>query len=162
MAAAVSLPAGHANEDLTVHGEEFALIQPGEYTVQYCRHDTAVVFGVPKVFVRFKIVDIGKHLGMELVRPFRARELKGKPRRNGGFALGRRSELFLVLCRLYEQAKIRPDRVSLRDLKNVTLRVKVRTVDKDYRQRPLPEMVKYSVIGEILGIDAGSFLLEGD
>lgn len=151
----VKRPSDIALDDVIFEDEAYPLIPPGEYSVQYRRHETAMVFGTPKVFVRFQVVEPGKCLGVELFRPFRAKALIGKPGRNGRFKLGRRSELFLELCRVYERRRIRPDRVSLRDLSNMILRVSVRTVDKDYRQRPLPEMAQYSVVGEIIDVEVG-------
>ena len=113
------------------------------------------MFNTPKVFVHFEIVDLGPHHGLKLYRVFRVSELIGKPGRNGRFKLKKRSDLFLELCRLYQNQRVRPDRISLRDLKGLILNVMVRTVTKDYRQKVLPEMLKYSVIGDVRGIEAG-------
>jgi hypothetical protein len=65
-----------------------------------------------------------------LFAAYRASELIGKPGKNGRFKLKRRSELYLTLCWLYQERKLRPDRMSLRDLKRLVLRVTVRTVAK--------------------------------
>lgn len=152
---AVAKPVELELDDILIEGGALPLVPPGEYSAQYIRHETKMVFGTPKVFIWFKIVEPGQAFGKDLYRPFRVKALVGKPGRNGRIKLGRQSELFLVLCQLYEHRQMRPDRISLRDLQNVILRVKVRTVDRDYKQRPRPEMTKYSVVGDILGVDVG-------
>lgn len=142
-------------EDIVVEELDTFLIPEGQYQVTYQYHETKVVFNTPKVFVHFKITDLGPHHGIKLFRAFRVNELIGKPGRGGRFKLKKRSDLFLMLCHLYQNQNIRPDRISLRDLKGLILNVMVRTVGKDYKQKILPEILKYSVIGDIQGIEAG-------
>ena len=48
--------------------------------------------------------------------------------------------------------------MSLRDLKRRVLRVAVRTVTKDYKQRPLPDCELYSVVDAIKGIEVGEII----
>jgi hypothetical protein len=45
----------------------------------------------------------------------------------------------------------RPDRISLLGLKHSVLQVRTRTVTSDYRQEPLPENLRYSVVSDVLG-----------
>ena len=66
-----------------------------------------------------------------------------------------RSQLFLDLVGLFDR-KVRRDRISLACLKTVLLRVRVRTVSKDYKQRPLPESIRYSVISDLIAVEAGT------
>ena len=135
------------------------LIPEGEYLITYKYHETATVFTTSKVFAYFDIVEQGPHLGIRLYRPFRVRELIGKPRKNGRFKLGKRHELFLELCRLDERGiRLRPDRLSLHVLKNTVIRATIRTVTTDYKQRPLPKRLRYSVIGEFKGVEVGTVL----
>jgi hypothetical protein len=142
-------------DDIVVESLDTSLIPEGQYKVAYQYHETKVVFNTPKVFVNFIVVDLGPYHGLKLFRAFRVNELIGKPSRNGRFKLKKRSDLLLMLCHLYENQRIRPDRISLRDLKGLVLNVMVRTVTKDYRQKTLPEILKYSVIGDVRGIEAG-------
>ncbi len=58
-----------------------------------------------------------------------------------------------MLCRISAEKKFRTDRVSFAVLKNKVLKVKVRTVTTDYRQRPLDDMDEYSVIDDIISIE---------
>jgi hypothetical protein len=143
-------------DDVLVDGDDWPSIPDGSYLAQYIHHDTCEVFQTAKVFVHFRIVEPGPFSGVCLYRAFRASGLIGKPGRNGRFRLKKRSELYLTLCWLHEGRKLRPDRVSLRDLRDVMLRVTTRTVFRDYKQRPLPEMLRYSVVDEIQGIEVGS------
>lgn len=105
--------------------------------------------------MHFELVEPGEHYGKQLYRPYRAKELIGKAGKNGRFKLVPRSEWYLMVCRLYEP-QIRPDRISLRRLKNVLIRVSVRTVRKDYKQRPLLACLHYSVVDELVCIEAGN------
>ena len=142
--------------EIVVEDVDQPLIPAGDYQAKYLRHETALVFGkTSKVYVHFEIVDPGQHNGTKLYRAFRVTALIGKPRRNGRFKLKRRSDLFLTLCRLFD-GKHRPDQVSLTRLRNLVLKISVRTVTKDYNQRPLPEMLHYSVVDEIKEIVAGN------
>lgn len=142
--------------DIVVESFGGPLIEPGEYEVQYTHHETHVAFGTPKVFVHFQIVSLGPAHGIQLYRACRVSELIGKPGKNGRFKLKKRNELLLELCRLYQKEGLRPDRVSLRLLKKIILKVKVRTVTRDYRQKPLPVMMHYSVIGDFISIESGT------
>lgn len=134
--------------------DDAPLIPPGKYLVRYLRHETAVMFTSPKVFLHFRIVD-GPYSGIPLYAAFRVRGLRGRPRKNGQFALGRSSELFRQYVRL-TGTRARPDRIALSHLANCVVRVSVRTVERDFRQRALPEACQYSVISDLLTIEAGT------
>ncbi len=142
-------------DDGLVEGTFWPLLPEAEYLATYTHHDTKWVFNTAKVFVHFKVVEPGEHYGRRIYRPYRAKALIGKPGKNGRFKLVPRSELFLTMCRL-DEGKQRPDRISLRRLQNVLIRITVRTVTKDYKQRPLPESLLYSVVDELLFVEAGS------
>ncbi len=140
-------------DDVLIDGHTWPLLPEGEYLVAYTHHETALVFRTPKVFVHFRIVEPGPYFDTRLFRAYRTAESIGQLGKNGRFKLKPRSELYLTMCWLYQAQKIRPDRVSLRDLKQLRLRATVRTVNKDYKQRPLPENLHYSVLDEIKGIE---------
>jgi hypothetical protein len=83
----------------------------------------------------------------------RVKRLTSKPGRNGSFRLAKGSDLYITLCRLTAE-KLRPDRISLRELlRGHVLVVKVRSVKVDYRQRPLPPALHYSVVDDLIGTD---------
>lgn len=141
--------------DIEVEPLNGLLIDEGTYEVRYLYHETKVIFNTAKVFVNFEIVEPGPYFGKKLFRAFRVSELIGRPGKNGRFKLKKRSELLMEILRLFELQGLRPDRISLKPLKNVTIKVKVRTVNKDYKQRELPGPLKYSVVGDFIKIEAG-------
>jgi len=57
-------------------------------------------------------------------------------------------ELYGTLARLLG-VRSRTDRVTLRPLRTMLFRVRLRTVTTDYKQRPLPEHRRYSTIDAI-------------
>jgi hypothetical protein len=144
------------DESLELDGEIPPLIPEGEYVVRYIKYDTHYMFGGLKLFVHFEIIDPGPHCGIKVYRAYRVVDAggkKGKGRRR--FKVRPRSQLFLDLVGLFDR-KLRRDRISLACLKTVLLRVRVRTVSKDYKQRPLPESIRYSVISDLIAIEAGT------
>jgi hypothetical protein len=143
----------HRDEGIVIV-DDAPLIPPGEYLVTYLRHETAVMFTRPKAFVHFRIVD-GPYAGVPVYGAFRVKQLRGRPRKQGQFTLGRSSELFRQYARL-TGGRERPDRIALSNLKNCVLRVRVRTVDHDFRQRTLPESCQYSIVGDLLSVEAGA------
>lgn len=131
------------------------LLPEGQYSVSYTHHETAFVYGAPKVFVHFDVVEPGYH-GKKLYRAYRLKGLIGKPSRFGRFKVGPRSEIYLALAQLLAGEGFRRDRISLRPLKGLVLKATVRTVKTDHRQRKTNETQFYSVIGDLLSIEAGT------
>ena len=95
---------GHVDEDdgaMAVVG--FRPILPdGVYEARFVEHQTAIVFGSPKIFLWFQIVESGPYFETKLFRAFRVRALKGKPSRNGRFVAGVRGELYPLLTELLD------------------------------------------------------------
>jgi hypothetical protein len=141
-------------DDGIVEGDQWPLVPHGIYVARLVRHETAIAFKTPKVYLHFELIG-PTHQGARLYAAYRVRELVGARGKGGRFKLGRRSELFVQVARLHDRT-LRLDRVSLRALRQCLLQVRVRTVATDYRQRPLPEALRYSVIAELLGLEAGS------
>jgi len=129
-------------------------IPAGEYVASFSHYETKRIFKTPKLFLHFEVIGPGPYCGTKLYCVFRASSLVGKEGKNGRFRVRTRSELFLTLCRLQPDT-FRPDRISLRGFKGALFRVRVRTVEKDYLQRALPEFLRYSVVDSILSIEAG-------
>ena len=127
-------------------------VPDGEYQAVMLGHNTAYIFRTAKVFLRFQIIDTGPHFGVELFKAYRVAKLRSKPGPNGQISLRPNNELFVDIVRLLH-IRQRPDRVSLHDLKNRGWKIKTRTVTTDYKQRPLPEWLHYSVVDRI--IEAG-------
>lgn len=131
-----------------------ALIPPGEYQATYVKHETAFIYKTAKVFVHFRIYG-GDYDGMKLFRAYRVHDLRGRPRKNGSFRLKHSQALYRQFVRMTVSGRERPDRISLMRLRGCLIRVSVRTVQKDSRQRELPEALQYSVVDEMLAMEAG-------
>lgn len=139
----------HDGWDVELIEDNRPLLPDGRYEAAYLGHETAFVFQNAKVFLRFRIVTPGTYFGLEVFRAYRATKLVGKPCKNGKFKLRRGSDLFTDVARLLD-VKARPDRLSLQFLKHQVWLIKTRTVAVDYKQRPLPDWARYSVVDEIL------------
>lgn len=145
------VPDGECEVD---YGRACPTIPDAEYRAVFTHHETAISFSTPKVFLWFRLVDPGPHFDKLIYAVYRARGLKGKPRKHGSFAVRSNGELFVSVCKVLSE-RGRPDRFSLQPLKNKVLRVKTRTVKRDYRQREIPEARRYSVVDALIGCDTG-------
>lgn len=141
--------------DIEVAESAHPRIVDGDFEAVFVRHETALLFKTGKVFLWFRIVAPGPHFGVEICRPYRCREIIGRPGKGGRFKLNRGSDLFKDLARLLDVAR-RPDRISLHDLRGPVWVIRTRTVDHDHRQRPIPEAARYSVVSEILHAAVGA------
>lgn len=128
-------------------------IPDGEYQAHLVFHETAFAFKAPKVYLWFKLIEFGEHFEKLVYRPYRVKQLKGNPGRNGRFVLSKGGDLLKMVLRVLPYGPNRPDRVSLLDLRNRVIRIRTRTVKTDYRQRPLHEALWYSVVDEVLRIE---------
>lgn len=137
--------------DFKVDPESHVRIPDGDYLCKYLGHDTGFLFNSGKVFLRFEVFD-GAHTGARLYKPYRVKKLIGRPAKGGRFELGRASELLRDVVRLND-LKVRPDRLSLHFLIRSLWNVRTRTVEKDYKQRPILEPLRYSVVDQI--VEAG-------
>ena len=126
-------------------------IPEGVYQGVFVRQEMAVVFKCPKIFVYFRITELGQHHGVELFRAYRV-NTQPRPGKSPKLILKPRSELLRMIQRLSGE-KVRRDRASLSTLRGKLLKITVRTVTKDYRQRDLPEYDQYSVIEDITCFD---------
>ncbi|MFN0317146.1 MAG: hypothetical protein ACKVQA_19165 [Burkholderiales bacterium] len=120
--------------------------------------DVKVVFQTLKAFLKFRIVG-GAHEGVHLFRAYRVKGhiLVGKGPGSGPRPkLKRSGDLFKMLCRVLNLPRNTKTRhVSYKELKDKLCQIETRTVTKDSKQRPLGESERYSVIKEILNIEAG-------
>lgn len=143
--------------EVSVEGDAWPLLPVGEYTARLTGHATVIAYRTPRVYLYFTVADPGEHFGSKLFAAYRVRRLGGKdrrPRKDGSFVLARGSNLYRELCNLTPDNP-RPDRISLRGLRKALLRVRVRTVTRDHRPRPLARALQYSIVDEILGIEVG-------
>lgn len=124
------------------------LIPDGVYEAKFLWHETANVFGTPKVFLHFEIVQAGPYFGLRLFRAFRVRKLVGRPGKGSKFAAHAGGDLFAVMTTLLD-LKLRQDRISFAALTQMLFRVSTRTVTHNQRQRAIPEAARYSVVDRI-------------
>lgn len=134
------------------------LIPDAVYTAICSGCDVKQVFQTLKVFLRFRISE-GPHEGVELFRAYRVqgRIIPGKGPGSGPRPrLKRSGDLYKMLCRVLNLPRnTKAHRVSHKELNGKLCRVHTRTVTKDHRQKPLPEHERYSVVDEVLTIEAG-------
>lgn len=146
------VPLAAPADEIKVELNDRPLIPEGTYEAAYLHHETARSFGrAPKVYVWFRITRVGSTHGTKLFKAYNVKSINGKPRRNGGFTVGRHYTLLIDLARVLG-LKQRPDRLSLASLQPHVLRITVRTVRTNYRQEPLPEFLHYSVIDRLEAI----------
>ena len=73
------------DEAIVDFSDQPPLLAEGVYQARLLHHETAMVFGTPKVFLVFEIVDPGQALGARVYRPYRVQAFRGKPCRRGSF-----------------------------------------------------------------------------
>ncbi|MFA7666367.1 MAG: hypothetical protein WCY32_09635 [Burkholderiaceae bacterium] len=145
----ISGPVGRDQWDIQVDtSATLDRVPDGAYVARYVEHETLFLFNSGKVVLRFEIAD-GDLAGTRLIKPYRVKKLLSRPKKGGRFTLGRSSELLRDMVRL-SGMKTRPDRISLEMLRRQLWRVRTRTVTTDYKQRPIPEPLRYSVVAEIV------------
>jgi hypothetical protein len=140
-------PSDGREEEILVEGYK-PVVPDGSYEARFIGHETAIVFGSPKVFLHFQIVQPGPYMDTRLFRAYRVRRLTGKAGRGGRFVAHPQGDLFRIIAKLLD-VKLRKDRISLTALRTMLFRVTTRTVTRNHRQQPMPEPVRYSVIDAI-------------
>lgn len=122
-------------------------VPEGWYEAKFTGWYTAIMFSgsAHKVFLRFQILDPGPNI--TLVRPYRARQVITRGER-GKFTLDGGGDLYRMLVRVLDE-KQRRDRITFLRLKQIPLRIKVRTVRTDRLRQPLAEGAWYSVVEEV-------------
>jgi len=129
------------------------LIDPGRYRLKFEFCETRMIFGHAKIALRFTIADFGQFFGTPMTRWYNARRLIGRASRNGNFALsGKRSDLFIEHCELFDMRIPRLDRVPMSAFNNTYILAEVETVTKRHDQRSLPEQAQYSIVRRLLKV----------
>ena len=128
------------DDELAIEGGAPILIPEGEYDAKVIRTHKLTKFNRLMLQMRFEIVSMDQFNGTVLEAWL--------PLGDGG-KLGRGSKLVRWYLTLEEWG--RKDRVSLKAFRHRLLRVAVRTVAKDYRQKSLPQTLQYSVVEDVLG-----------
>lgn len=142
-----------AADDGLLVGQDWPLIPDAEYFATCTGWETVNIFRSAKLFLHFQIIS-GPHTGRRIFMPFAVAALIGKPGSGGRFKMARRSKLALALGRLTGE-RLRGDRVSLQWLTHCVFKVRTRTIKRDFQQRELAPALRYTVVDEILTIEAG-------
>tara|TARA_R110000796_G_scaffold245296_2_gene369452 strand:+ start:129 stop:698 length:570 start_codon:yes stop_codon:yes gene_type:complete len=145
------------NTSIEVVGDKQPLVERSVYEFSY--HSTwsgHLYGGAPKLMIVFRIVTLCSDLDKKLCRCYNLKTLNKK---RGDFAVGRRSDFYYEYVKLFGVEPKNTHRISMTPFKNVIIKASVRTVDTDYKQRPLPEPMRYSIIRELLSVEAGGINL---
>jgi hypothetical protein len=137
-----------------IWGQELPLIPEGIYDLSYCDYSTCLMLGKnPKVVINFQIMDFGDQFLKIIPKYYGVKKLSGKPRKNGGFMVGRKSKFLRDFLTLFPgQSVKRVDRIPMSRFQGVIIKGKVKTVVKGFDQRKIPEPLQYSVIEDLLKI----------
>lgn len=151
MADVVTLPASPLPSELFK-----PKIKAGTYRLKFDYFETATMYNHPKLVLHFTITDYGDAFEVPLQRFYNVANLKGKPQRNGRFKVTKGGDFLLEYLTLFPvNIPSRLDRINMEIFKGKTIVGKVKTVKKNNRQRDLPEVMQYSVIEQLTGIDTG-------
>lgn len=132
---------------------EWPRIEEPRQQAVFLGHSTNPLFE-GKVYLLFRIYG-GPHDGV-LIYMGKNADLKGKMGWGCEFRLGKRRDLFAQLRGLGFPGLKPGKRVNLAPLCAVVLDVELGLVEKDMKQRPIPEEHRYSVVRRIVSVDAGS------
>ncbi|MEP6608811.1 MAG: hypothetical protein ABJA83_09040 [Burkholderiaceae bacterium] len=138
------------DDDDVVGVEGFKPLLPADawFEAKLAGWRTAILFNCPKVFWKFEIVSPSEWNGARVFRAFRVRKLVGRPSPQGKFVAAAGGDLYQTLARLLD-CKTRADRISLRPLKYMLFKIRLRTVCTNSRQEDLPEHARYSTVCSI-------------
>ena len=121
--------------------EALHFVVPGNYTAVYAGHQGLMIYRTPKVRVSFRLME---HPGIVLDRWYRVEGYRNRIKTRASSDLVR--EVSAGLNR-----RVRRDRIPVGELAGIIVRVRVRTVTMDHRQRELHLVNQYSVIEAVEG-----------
>lgn len=142
-------------DDVVIDVEGFKERVPdGWYCAKFLGWDTRLMFKQPKVFLKFEIVEHGEYFdkGIQLLRPYRVRRAEKPIGEHGRFVLHAGGDLYRMLVRVLD-VRLRTDRITLRPLRHLPLRILTRTVTMDRDHRDLSELAQYSIVDDIVRAD---------
>jgi hypothetical protein len=131
----VSLPASH---------DDLLRVDPGEYLAVYAGHAVVKIFRSTKLRLDFRLL---AHPDVVLPRWYRI-----VSHHSGRIEAGKHSDLVREVSSALG-VRVRHDRVALGILAGRALRVCVRYVSEDRKQKPLAVMNRYSVVSSLLGCE---------
>ena len=136
---------------VSVQMDDLPLVPPGTYRLAFVSYRTALVYGrAHKVALRFQIIDQGDYYGTQIDRWYNCKRITGKPRKNGNFQVGRHSDFLREYLTLFPIFVKRLDRISFKPYRSNVITGRIETVTRNAKQQPLPELMQYSIIRELL------------
>lgn len=124
-------------------------VPPGKYTVMFKECETGTFFGTPKIVLYFTIADSGRYHGVVLPKFYGAISVeKSTSKKAVKFTCGKRSNFIRDFARLFGLPR-RLDRIPMTRFSEQPLVAAVRTVKRDYSQRPILDDLRYSVIDRL-------------
>ena len=133
-----------ANTVIEFPGAAIIWIPDGLYRVAFTRYTISTRFGRGSLEIWFKVTDYGAHFEQPLCRYYKVqREGKRSFRASRHSAYAR--EFAAVFGRSAPTGS--PGISCFRD---IYIDAQVRSVNSDHRQRKLPDVARYSVIGELV------------
>lgn len=131
-----------------------ALIPAGEYQLRLTHWTTYTLYGrSPKLSLWFTVITQGNCFGTVLARHYNVLRLIGKAGRGGRFKAPAGGDLVRDYARLLALPG-RFDRLNLEQLKRHVVVGNVGTVTTTARQKSLAPAVQYSVVRELLRLEA--------
>lgn len=132
--------------------ERPVLIKPGTYEVTLVRYWKGYLYGKSaKLILVFRITTLGPYYGKHIYRCY---NIKGLTKRKEIIPKGWHSDFVREYSRLFGTPRKLRD-IGIRQFKNKVFSCSVRTVKKDFKQRQLPDDMRYSVIDELVNVQAG-------
>jgi hypothetical protein len=127
------------------------VLEHGYYEFILSKSWKGFVFRSAKLILTFRIITEGPYFGKHLYRCY---NIKGLNKRGEIIPKGWHSDFVREYSALFGKPR-RLREIGVRAFKNKILRGTVRTVEKDRKQRLLPDSLKYSVIDEFTEVVVG-------
>ena len=124
----------------------YCLIEPGAYDLMYIRHGLFRFGRILKLAIWFRVVSMGPAFEKTLPRFYNVKTVK----KGGNFTVARHSAFMHEFLTLFPQRLKRNDRLPIKsNFRGVIISGKVRTVTKNQQQRPLNDVLQYSVLEQL-------------
>lgn len=138
------------NDDFIIDWGTLPLIPEGIYEAVYVQHEVFNQNFGPKVKITFRITSLGEYNGTFIAGWYNIKKPKSGPGRGKAAFLSRHSKLVTELLRVLD-VKVRVDRLSPAMLKPLLLKIRVRTVRANSKQKELHKFQQYSTCDSIVG-----------
>lgn len=128
--------------------EDLVLVPPGEYVLKYESHKIRFMRNW-KLYMAFRITDGQEHSGKKLFRYYNISYLSG-PTGKRKIRAGCYSDLMREFVGIFGEKPRRVDEIPLTRFNGHSFIGSVETVVKNAKGRPIPELVRYSRVVELL------------